>query len=60
MPDDLITAIMKTQSKEDVLEVGIEWCVAQSKELKEAGVPCLHYYTMGDATTTKRIVDQII
>lgn len=60
MPDDLINAVVKTKSKEEVIEVGIEWCVAQSKELKEAGVPCLHYYTMGDATTTKKIVDQII
>jgi methylenetetrahydrofolate reductase (NADPH) len=27
--------------------VGQEWLIAQSKELKKAGVPVLHYYTLG-------------
>jgi methylenetetrahydrofolate reductase (NADPH) len=28
-------------------QVGAEWLVQQSKELKAAGVPVLHYYTLG-------------
>lgn len=59
MPDDLINEVMKTKTKEAVVEVGIEWCIAQSKELKAAGIPCLHYYTMGDTKTTKRIIDNL-
>jgi methylenetetrahydrofolate reductase (NADPH) len=31
----------------------------QSKELKAAGVPCLHYYTMGDADTIRKIVEAV-
>lgn len=58
MPEDLVKAIMKTDAK-NYKEVGIEWCIAQSKELKEAGVPCLHYYTMGDSVTTKRIIAEL-
>jgi methylenetetrahydrofolate reductase (NADPH) len=27
--------------------VGQEWLINQSKELKKAGVPVLHYYTLG-------------
>jgi len=56
MPDDLASEILKSKSKDAVKEIGIEWSIAQSKELKAAGVPCLHYYTMGDADTTKRII----
>jgi methylenetetrahydrofolate reductase (NADPH) len=41
------------------IQIGIEWTVAQSKELKAAGVPCLHYYTMGDTATIKQIANQI-
>jgi methylenetetrahydrofolate reductase (NADPH) len=31
----------------DVKQVGIEWAIQQSLELKAAGVPVLHYYSMG-------------
>jgi methylenetetrahydrofolate reductase (NADPH) len=59
IPDDLVREINKAQTDEAVKEVGIEWCIAQSKELKAAGVPCLHYYTMGDAKTIRRVVEAV-
>ena len=37
---------MKCKSDEEAKQVGIEWCIQQSKELINYGVPCLHYYTM--------------
>ncbi len=59
MPDALASEVFKAKSKEEVIDIGVEWCIAQSKELKKAGVPCLHYYTMGDVDTTKRIVSAL-
>ena len=59
MPADLVNAINSAKDSAAVKEVGIEWCIQQSKELKAAGVPCLHYYTMGDAPTIKRIADSV-
>ena len=59
LPQDLVNAVTKAKTKEAVKEVGIEWCIQQSKELKAAGVPCLHYYTMGDTETIKRIVEAV-
>jgi methylenetetrahydrofolate reductase (NADPH) len=59
MPDDLVNAILKAPDDAAVKEIGIEWCIQQSKALKAAGVPCLHYYTMGDADTIKRIVSAV-
>lgn len=56
MPEALAKAIEKAKP-EHIKQVGIEWCIQQSKELKEAGVPCLHYYTMGDSATTKSIIE---
>lgn len=55
LPTELVEAFRKATTPEAQCEVGIEWCIAQSKELKAAGVPCLHYYTMGDAETIRRI-----
>jgi methylenetetrahydrofolate reductase (NADPH) len=59
LPDEFVKEINKAKTDDDVKEVGIEWCIQQSKELKAAGVPCLHYYTMGDAATIKRIVEAV-
>lgn len=59
MPEALVKEVEKAKDDAAVKEVGIEWCIAQSKELKEKGAPCLHYYTMGDAKTIRRIVEQV-
>lgn len=59
LPPDLTNAMLKAKNAAERTEVGIEWLVAQSKELKKAGVPCLHYYTMGDVETVRRIVEQV-
>ena len=55
MPEELAVEVSKAATDEAVKEIGIEWCIAQSKELKAAGAPCLHYYTMGDSATIRRI-----
>lgn len=47
IPDELSNAILSCKKEEDVEKVGGEWLLAQSKELKAAGVPVLHYYTLG-------------
>lgn len=39
-----------------VKEIGIEWAIAQGEELKRERVPILHFYTMGKAESTRRIV----
>ena len=59
MPDELVREAEKVKSQKSAVELGIEWCIAQSKELKAAGVPCLHYYTMGDTDTIKKIVKAV-
>lgn len=59
MPDALASEVLKAKNRAAIKEIGIEWCVQQSKELKDAGVPCLHYYTMGDTDTTTRIVSAL-
>lgn len=58
-PDELVNEMQKADSKEKVKQIGIEWCIAQSKELKERGAPVLHYYTMGDTSTILKILNEI-
>ena len=59
MPQAFVQELQAAKDPETIKAVGIEWCVQQSKELKAAGVPCLHYYTMGDAQTTVDICKAI-
>ena len=59
LPDDLVKAISSAKNAEARRQVGIEWSIAQSKELKERGVPCLHYYTMGDSSTIQAIAKAV-
>ena len=59
LPDALAIEMSKAKDAEARRQVGIEWCIQQSKELKAAGVPCLHYYTMGDTDTIRRIVEAV-
>lgn len=59
IPSDLVKAISEAKDNEARRQVGIEWCQMQSKELKAAGVPCLHYYTMGDTSTIQEIIHAV-
>ncbi|MDI9309085.1 MAG: methylenetetrahydrofolate reductase [NAD(P)H] [Limnohabitans sp.] len=59
LPDDLIMAVVKAKDNEAVRQIGIEWCIKQSKELVKAGVPFLHYYSMGKAENVKAIAKEI-
>jgi methylenetetrahydrofolate reductase (NADPH) len=59
LPDDLIMSVVKAKDNEAVKQIGIEWCAQQSKELVAAGIPVLHYYSMGKAENIKAIANQI-
>ncbi len=59
IPAELAKEMTKASTAEARRQVGIEWCIMQSKELKEKGVPCLHYYTMGDADTIKKVCEAL-
>lgn len=59
LPDDLIMAVVKAKDNEAVNQIGIEWCVQQSKELVSNGFPVLHYYSMGKSDNIKAIAKEV-
>jgi len=59
LPDELVSEVEKCKDNKAVREVGIEWAIQQSKELVEAGVPVLHYYSMGKSDNIKAIAKEI-
>ncbi|MFN8775419.1 MAG: methylenetetrahydrofolate reductase [NAD(P)H] [Flavobacteriales bacterium] len=59
MPDELVDLVERSRNDAEVREIGVQWCIRQSRELKEAGVPVLHYYTMGKAKSTAEIAKAV-
>ena len=59
LPDDLIMEVVKAKDNDAVKQIGIEWCTEQSKGLVKAGIPVLHYYSMGKAENVKAIAKEI-
>lgn len=60
IPTDLSTEILKCKTDTDVELVGTEWLKQQSIELKNAGVPVLHYYTLGKPRIIENVVREIM
>lgn len=55
IPEALADEVENCKDDKAVKRVGIEWAIQQSKELKAAGVPGLHYYTMSRSEATIEI-----
>lgn len=58
LPDELEQEIGKCKDNAAVRELGIEWGIQQSRELIEAGVPVLHFYSMGKSDAIHRIAKE--
>jgi methylenetetrahydrofolate reductase (NADPH) len=58
-PLDFVQEMMKANTPEAIRQVGIEWTIQQCKELIAFGVPCLHFYTMGDTATILEIISNL-
>jgi len=57
MPDALVDEILA--SPERVREIGRRWAKNQVEELIGAGVPCIHFYVMSDASTVVSIIEEL-
>ncbi len=56
MPEALVKEVEKhSEDAAAVRQIGVEWAIAQGRELIAAGVPVLHLYTMGRTTNIEQI-----
>jgi methylenetetrahydrofolate reductase (NADPH) len=58
-PEELSAELMKCKDNAAVTQLGIEWGIKQAKELKDAGVPCIHFYTMSKSDSVKAIAKEV-
>jgi methylenetetrahydrofolate reductase (NADPH) len=59
IPQAFYEELESCKDDKQVREVGIKWCIEQSKELVKANVPCLHFYTMGASESTKSVAKAV-
>ncbi|MEH6535363.1 MAG: methylenetetrahydrofolate reductase [NAD(P)H] [Psychroserpens sp.] len=59
LPEILIEEVEKCDTNVKVRQVGVDWAIQQSKELAAAGVPVLHYYSMGKSDNVHAIASQV-
>ena len=59
IPDELSSELEKCTNNEEARQVGVEWGIEQSKELKKAGVPAIHFYTIGVSENIRKIAEAV-
>jgi methylenetetrahydrofolate reductase (NADPH) len=59
IPDALEAELRKCKNDEEAKQVGIEWCIAQCKELIRSGAPSLHFYTLLAVDSVRQIAKEI-
>lgn len=59
MPEELTHEAMKCKDDETAMQVGIEWCVKQCRELMAHGVPSIHFYSVGAIDSIKEVAKQV-
>lgn len=59
IPTDLSNTILNCKTDAEVEAIGTTWLIQQSKELKAAGVPVLHYYTLGKPKVIRNVVKEV-
>ena len=59
LPEELTTEALKCKDDDQIKQLGIEWSVAQCKELIRAGVPSIHFYMTGNTQSLRKIAEAI-
>ena len=58
-PEEFANELEKCKTNEAIREVGTKWSIQQCKELIEADVPVIHFYTMGKGASVKQIASEV-
>lgn len=59
LPEELVLEVVKCKTNKEIRQVGIDWSIQQSKALKAAGVPFIHYYSMGRSSNIQAIAKEV-
>ncbi len=59
LPEELAAEFRRCRTNDDAKALGVEWGIAQARELKAAGVPSIHFYSMNAAASVEAIAKAV-
>ena len=59
IPKELADEARNLTSDEEIKQLGIEWGIAQCRELLASGVPSVHFYTVSAVDSIKEIMRKL-
>lgn len=59
IPEDFAFELRKCETDAQAVELGIEWTIAQAKDLIAHGVPSIHFYSMMATQSVKRVAEAV-
>lgn len=59
IPEDFAAELRKCRDDKEATEVGVEWTIAQCKDLLNHGVDGLHFYTFMASDSVRRVAEAI-
>ncbi len=59
LPEELAEEFRRCRTNDDAKALGVEWGIAQARELKAAGVPSIHFYSMNAAASVEAIAKAV-
>lgn len=60
MPQELAQEAVKCKTDEEAMALGIEWTTSQCRELYEAGIDDIHFYTVSAADSVAEVVKRLV
>ena len=59
LPEEFSTELLKCKTDAEAVEVGVEWCTKQARDLISYGVPSIHFYSMMATQSVKRVAKDV-
>jgi methylenetetrahydrofolate reductase (NADPH) len=59
IPEEFAAELRNCKTDEQAVEVGVEWCIKQARDLKAFGVPSIHFYSMMATQSVKRVAKAV-
>ncbi|MCL2597336.1 MAG: methylenetetrahydrofolate reductase [Paludibacter sp.] len=59
IPESFACELLRCKTDAQAAEAGVEWCIAQAKELKAHGVPSIHFYSFMATESVRKVAKAV-
>lgn len=59
LPEELSREFVKCRNNDEAKALGVEWAIGQARELRQANVPSIHFYSMNATASVEKIAQAV-